>query len=150
MTADDYDFEKLAREIVLTQLSGMAEKAPEAAAQAARRILVSGVTSTHQRQDPHLTVTAVCRGILGGMMVANQDLPQTVVLTLQQLGDASHEVPLSPEDLMTWAMEGFASVAVVAGPRAMDAIEAEIESKIMGAGTVFRNLCEEARNRGRA
>ncbi|MBI3552892.1 MAG: hypothetical protein HY077_10280 [Elusimicrobia bacterium] len=42
---EEYDFEKLAREIVASRLSEI-EKAPEAAGEIAKKIIVAGVQST--------------------------------------------------------------------------------------------------------
>jgi len=142
---DGYDFEKLTREIVVSRFGDLAEKAPEAAAEVARKTLVTTLTDKAARQDPRLTVTAVCRGLLGGLLFINQDLPAAAVRVLRVLGDVAVDVHLSPEDLMTWAMEGFAAVAVVAGPEAEHGIETAIEQQLMGAGSVFTAACAAAR-----
>lgn len=142
---DGYDFEKLTREIVVSRFGDLAEKAPDAAAEVARKTLVTTLTGTATRQDPKVTVTAVCRGLLGGLLFINQDLAAAAVRVLRVLGDVAVDAHLSPEDLMTWAMEGFAAVAVVAGPDAEHAIETAIEQEFMGAGSVFTAACAAAR-----
>ncbi len=143
---EGYDFEKLTREIVVSQFGSLADKAPEAAAEMARKTLVTSLQGTAAKQDPHLTVAAVCRGLLGGLLFINQDLPSTVTRVLRALGEVAADVHLSPEDLMTWAMEGFAAVAVVAGAEAQSAIESAIEQDFMGAGGVFVAACAAAKN----
>lgn len=144
---DGYDFEKLAREIVAGRLAGLAERAPETAAEIARRILVSALQSTRTRQEPARTVAAVCRGVLEGLLLINQDLAAAAPLILRQLAHVSHDVPLTPQDLMPWAMEGFAEAAVVAGPEPEHAMQLAIDRSFHGAGEVFGRACETARAR---
>lgn len=139
--AAEYDFEKLAREIVVSRLGSLA-KAPEAAAEIAKKIIVAGVRSTKVRQDPRLTVSLVCRGVLSGMLVLDKDLGETAVRVLREIPLIAHEVPLDPGDLMTWAMEGIASVAHLAGQDARLDIQGRIEESFLGAGAVFARLCE--------
>lgn len=142
---ESYDFEKLAREIVAGRLAGLAERAPETAAEIAKRILISALQSTGNKQDPRQSTAAICRGVLGGLMLINQDLSQAAPLILRELAAVSHEVPIANEDLMTWAMEGFASVAVLAGPEPEHAMQLAIDQAFMGAGEVFGKACEKAR-----
>ncbi len=145
--AADYDFEKLAREITSARLRGL-EKAPAAAGEIAAKIIIAGVQSTKARQDPRLSVISVCRGVLGGMLLIEGDLPAASVEILQQMAHLAQELHLDPADMMTWAMEGFASVVVLGhsdlGPRLRDAIE----HKFMGAGGVFDELCQKAARGG--
>jgi hypothetical protein len=136
----EYDFEKLAREIVISRL-GALEGAPSAAAEIAKKIIVTGIRSTKVRQDPHMTVVAVCKGVLGGMLVLNKDLAETSVKVLKEIPQIAHEVPIDPSDLMTWGMEGIASVALMAGDAARSSIQERIEESFMGAGAVFSRLC---------
>jgi hypothetical protein len=147
---EGYDFEKLAREIVAGRLAGLAERAPEAAAEIAKRILVAALQSTRTRQDPAKTTESVCRGVLGGLVLINQDLAAAAPLILKEMAHVSHDVPISPEDLMTWAMDGFGRVAVLAGPEAEHAIQMAIDREFHGAGEVFGKACEKARAGGAA
>lgn len=142
---DGYDFEKLAREIVAGRLGGLAERASETSAEIAKRILVSALQSTRTRQDPRETVTSICRGVLGGLMLIGQDLTQAAPLILKEMAFVSHEVPIPPDDLMTWAMEGFAQVAVITGPDLEHSMQLSIDAAFMGAGEVFVRACERAR-----
>ena len=141
---DGYDFEKLSREIIVKQVGMMEEKQAEAAAQMAEKILVAALKSTHQRQEPALTVKATCRGVLGGMMFIHQELPIAAVLILKELGHVSHETHFSAEELMTWAMQGMAEIAAVAGAPTAHAMESAIEEALMGAGPVFAELYKKA------
>ena len=147
---EGYDFEKLAREIVAGRLSGLSGGAIEAAAEIAKRVLIAALQSTATKQQPAVTVAAVCRGVLGGLMLINQDLPAAAVRLLKELSNVSHETPLPPEDLMNWAMEGFAAVALVGGPETILRMEGAIEESFMGAGVAFRQACERARRQGAA
>ncbi len=142
---EGYDFEKLAREIVSTRLAETGDKAPAVVAEIARTILISALKSTRSKQNPMLSVAGICRGALAGLLVVNGDLAQAAPLILKELAYVSDQVPISPEDLMTWAMKGFADIAVIAGPDATSAIESAIDRSFMGAGTVFAGACGEAR-----
>lgn len=139
----EYDFEKLAREIVVSRLSAL-DGAPAAAAEIAKKIIVTGIRSTKVRQDPRMTVVAVCKGVLGGMLVLNKDLAETSVKVLKEIPQIAHEVPIDPTDLMTWGMEGIAAVAHMAGEQARNSIQERIEESFMGAGAVFSQLCSRA------
>lgn len=141
---DGYDFEKLAREIVAGRMAGLAERAPETAAEITRRILISALQSTRTRQDPRQSVMAVSRGALGGLLLINQDLVAAAPLILKEMAAVAHEVPLSPEDLMTWSMEGMAQVAVVSGRQTEYSMSGAIEAAFMGAGAVFDKACAAA------
>jgi hypothetical protein len=145
-----YDFEKLAREIAAGRLKPLGDNVGPGAAEVARETLVASLKSTAQKQDPRLTVAAVCRGILGGLLLNGQPLAPAAVAIMKELGNVSHDVPVTPEDLMTWAMEGFAQIAVVSGPEASQTMETAIEESFMGAGSVFAEACGAARKKGSA
>jgi len=137
---DEFDFEKLSREIVASRLSDLKD-APHAAAEVARKIITTGVQSTKVRQDPHITVAAVCRGVMGGMLILNKPLPPAAVSILKEMAAISHDVHLDPGDLMTWGMEGIAAVAHMAGHEAQQSVHMAIEETFMGAGVVFDQIC---------
>ncbi|MHB2025711.1 MAG: hypothetical protein ACYCPQ_03590 [Elusimicrobiota bacterium] len=140
---ETYDFEKLAREITI----GKAKQAQDSAALAAfvaRDVLVAGIEGTRFKQDPRATVLAVCRGVMGGLLICDQKLPQGAVAILEQMTRVAEQVKLDPMDMMTWAMEGIAAVAVLGGHDARSAIADSIAENFMGAGDVFRNLCDDA------
>ena len=139
----EFDFEKLAREIVTSQLKDVPD--PNAAlGEIVRKIIVSAVQGTKVRQDPHTTVVAVCRGVLSGMLLLEKDLPATAVAVVQEMANISHEVPIDPQDLMTWSMEGIAAVTMMAGAGIATSVQEAIEHHFMGAGTVFSELCRKA------
>lgn len=148
MTArpDLFDFEKLAREIVAGRLLG-AEAPGKAAAEIAKKIIATGVTSTKVRQEPKATVAAVCRGTMSGLLVLNAPLPQGAVSLLKMLPEAAHDVHLSSDDMMTWGMVGIADAAAIAGVDACDKVHDAIEAEFHGAGEVFRSLCNRATGR---
>ena len=135
---EEYDFEKLAREIVVSRLNG-SDNAPAAAAEIAKEVMVTSVKSTKTRQDPHLTISAVCRGVMSGLLLIEKDMPQAAAVILKELPQIAPEI--EPADVMTWAMEGIASVAMLAGPDKCNAIQARIEQNFMGAGAVFSEIC---------
>ena len=138
---DEYDFEKLAREIVTSRLMALDSPA-EAAAEIAKKIIVTGVTSTKVRQDPRLTVLGVCRGVMSGMLLINKELPEAAAGILRVMPAIAHDVHLDPQELMTWGMEGIASVALMAGQEVRYHVQQRIEESFMGAGPVFQQLCQ--------
>jgi len=135
----EYDFEKLAKEIVLERLRDLPNP-PAAAGEIALKIAVPAVTSTRLRQDPRLTVSATCRGVMQGMLILEKDLGETAVSLLTQMAAISQEADLDPADCMVWAMEGMAPVCRLASSHAQDATIHAIEENFMGAGEIFRNL----------
>jgi len=143
---EEYYFEKLAREIVLSRLKS-AEKAPDEAAATAKRILINGVLSTKSRQDPHLTVSGVCRGVMSGVLLNDQSLPETASILLGEMADVAQEVQLDPADLMTWGMEGIADVAAIAGAEIAGSIQEQIEQRFMGVGEIFSQIYRKAREK---
>lgn len=145
--AEEYDFEKLAREIVSARLHDIAA-APDAAAEIACKIIVSGVQSTRRRQDPHITIMGVCRGVMSGMLIIDKDLCATAVAMLKSMAGLAQEIHLDPMQTMTWAMEGIAAVVVMsAGDLQLQMTDA-IDDNFMGAGAVFAELCAQAKAGG--
>jgi hypothetical protein len=139
----EYDFEKLAKEIVLERLRDLPNP-PVAAGEIALKIAVPAVTSTRLRQDPRLTVIATCRGVMQGMLLLEKDLGQTAVSLLTQMATISQEANLDPGDCMTWAMEGMAPVCKMASSQVRDSVAHAIDEHFMGAGEVFRSLVDSA------
>jgi hypothetical protein len=139
----EYDFEKLGKEIVLGRLKDAGD--PYAlAAEVARKIAVSAVASTRAQQDPHVTIASACRGVMGGMLLLEKELPKTAVALLAQMALVAQETNLDPADCMTWAMEGIAPVCKYAPQGAADAVSAAIEENFMGAGQVFEGFLRTA------
>ncbi len=138
---DDFNLEKLAKEIVVERLRSV-DDAPSGAGEVAHKIVSQAVNGT--RQDPHLTVRAVCKGLMSGMFLLNQDLPRTAVAILGQMNAVAVETHQDPAELMTWAMEGIAPVAAMAGGHAKDDIAHAIDAAFMGAGEVFTQACSTA------
>lgn len=139
----DCDLEKLARDITSDRLKAL-DNADVAAAEIAAKIIVSAVKNTQQRQDPHLTVTAVCRGVMAGILLIEKDLPMAAGELLLCMGHLAQELHLDPQEMMTWCMEGISGVAVMANEQTRLAIRNKIDEKFMGAGAVFGDLCEAA------
>ena len=81
---------------------------------------------------------------MGGMLLLEKDLPRTAVSILSQMGAVAGETHQDPTELMTWAMEGIAPVAKLAGETACYAVREAIEAAFMGAGEVFSKACETA------
>lgn len=140
---DDFNLEKLAKEIVVERLKGV-DDAPAGAGEVAHKIVTQAVNGTAARQAPHESVKAVCRGLMSGMLILEKDLPRTAVAILSQMSTVAAETSQDPAELMTWAMEGIAPVVTLAGNRTKDDVESAIEAAFMGAGGVFKSVCETA------
>ena len=138
---DDFNLEKLAMEIVVERFKGV-EDAPAAAGEVARLMVTKSITGTSQ--PPRDSVNAACRGLMKGMFLLGNDLPGTAVAILSQMGAVANASHQDPADLMTWAMEGIAPIAKLAGRDACAAVESAIETSFMGAGRVFAKTCETA------
>lgn len=140
---DDFNLEKLAKEIVVERLKGV-EDPPAGAGEVAKKIVSQAVLGTQARQAPRHTVTAVCRGLMSGMFLLEKDLPRTAVAILGQMSAVAVETHQDPAELMTWAMEGIAPIVTLAGGHMKDDVEHAIETAYMGAGGVFREVCRTA------
>ena len=140
---DDFNLEKLAQQIVIERFEKVADVA-EGAGQVARKIVTQAVTGTLARQSPRISVTAVCRGLMSGMLLLNQDLPRTAVAILSQMGVVAEATHQDPADLMTWAMEGIAPIAKLSGQTSCEAVEHAIEAAFMGAGRAFASIRDTA------
>lgn len=140
---DAFDFEKLAKELVTSRLSGVGN-VPAACAEVARKMIVSAVTSTGARQDPRKTVNDVCRGLISGALLLNKELPPIAVALLGETAVIANELALDPMEMMTWAMEGIAAVCHTAGADCESAVQEAIEQKFMGAGEAFAAACAAA------
>jgi hypothetical protein len=140
---DDFNLEKLAKEIVVDRLKGV-EDPPAGAGEVARKIVSQAVNGTASHQAPHETVKAVCRGLMSGMFLLEKDLPRTAVSILGQMSLVAGETHQDPAELMTWAMEGFAPIVSLAGGHVRDDVATAIDASYMGAGEVFKQVCETA------
>lgn len=138
---DAFGLEKLAKEIVVSRFRGVAD-GPAGAGLVARQIVVKSVTGTSQ--PPRDSVVAACRGLMSGLLILEMDLAASAVAILGQMNAAAAETHQDPAELMTWAMEGIAPVAKLAGRDACERIEAAIEAAFMGAGGVFAAKCGAA------
>lgn len=133
------DLEKEGRDAVAAALAKGAEPkaiAKEICAQISRAAAAS--------TDHRAAVAATVRGAMSAVFLSGQDLPHTAVETLAGLAHVTLMMRVGPEDLMTWVMEGIASMTAVAGPDARDKIGSAIEERFMGAGEVFGAMCDKS------
>lgn len=98
--------------------------------------------------DPHEPVVAVVKGMVGGVLLAGQSVPDASIALLDALPHMSLMMRAGPEAFMSWVMEGIAQVMPLAGPAIQDEVRAKIEEKFMGASTLFDELCIAAKARG--
>lgn len=142
---DAFDFEQMAKDIVTDRLKSVApDEVPSVSADIVRDIVVSGVASTGAKQDPRMTVSGTCRGAMGGLLLLEKDLPSAAVAILAESAAIANETGLDPGDMMTWAIEGIAPVARMAGSNVEGAVQEAIEAKYMGAGEAFAAACRSA------
>lgn len=128
----EYEFEALAKEIVISRLNA-SDNAHDVAADVARAILVPAIATTRAHQDPHLTVVSVCRGMMEGLSHGGKDLAMSAVALLEQMDPVAHESYLETSTCRAWAMEAIAPVC----GQALDAVRAAIEKNHAGDGQVF-------------
>ena len=139
----EYDFETLAKEIVVAKLKDAADPAATAA-EVVHKIAVAALKGTGVRQEPRVTIAAACRGVMSGMLLIEGDLPGTAVALLKQMAAVAQEGDLDPADCMTWAMEGMAPVVKAAPASTADAVGAAIEENFMGARQAFQAVLDAA------
>ncbi len=143
---DDFNFEKLAREIVMSKLKSL-DKPAETAAQVAEKIMVAAVKSTGERQHPMVTIIKVCRGSMSGIVIIDKDLTGAALALLKKVMIVSDQLKLDPESVMTWFLEGIAEVTPMVGSDIRNNIQYKIEEEFLGAGEIFSKLSEQALNR---
>ena len=135
----EYDFEKLAKEIVLEKLKDAADP-PAVAAEIAHKIAVSALAGTIGKQEPSVTIAAACRGVMTGILLIEKDLPKTAVALLAKMALIAQEAHLDPAECMTWAMEGIAPVVKMAPPGTDAEVCAAVEKNFMGTGEAFERI----------
>ena len=137
----EYDFEKLAKEIVVEKLKNSPD--PSAVAgEVVHKIALAALKSTEKRQEPRVTIAAACRGVMAGMVLIEKDLPKTAVALIAQMATIAQETSLDPAECMTWAMEGIAPVVKVAPAGSADAVGDAIEERFMGAREAFQAVLQ--------
>ena len=99
-------------------------------------------------KDPKDAVVAACRGGFNAVLLGGQSVPDGAIGVMDALPGMSLSMRTSPEDLMSWVMEGAADVMPMAGAAVRDALHTRIEEKYMGASSIFDKFCEAAKNRG--
>ena len=139
----EYDFEKLAKEIVVEKLKNSPD--PSAVAgEVVHKIALAALKSTEKRQEPRVTIAAACRGVMSGMVLIEKDLPKAAVALIAQMAQIAQEASLDPAECMTWAMEGIAPVVKVAPAGSADAVGDAIEERFMGAREAFQAVLQSA------
>ncbi|MDO8757605.1 MAG: hypothetical protein Q7J64_06315 [Elusimicrobiota bacterium] len=138
------DFEKQAKDAVAACI------ASDTSAGAARTVPVMCQHLAHaarMSKTPKDGVVAVCRGSVQAVLLAGQSVPDAAIGLMEALPNTSLMMRTSPEDLMSWVMEGVADVMPMAGADVRDAMILKIEEKFMGASTIFNDYCDAAAKR---
>lgn len=144
-SADQFNFGKLTKEMIAGRLKEAAD-APRVAAEVVKRTIVAGVRATQAsttKQDPQRTVVEVCRGAMTGLMLIDKDLVAGALAILGRLAEAAQELGLDPQELLTWALQGFAKLAPAAPRDVIYKMRLEIDKAYMGAGDLFDKFCKE-------
>ncbi|MBI5625176.1 MAG: hypothetical protein HY924_15470 [Elusimicrobia bacterium] len=141
-----FDFEPLAREIVFNRLADDPDFAGSAA-KTARDIILPALKASLPSQEPRITAFQVCRGILAAVLALDKPARETCLAVLEVTAGIAEEGGLEPADLMTWAMEGMASVLSLQDQHTEDLVHLAIEKRFFGAGDVFAELCRKHRAR---
>src|SRR5687767_13793823 len=103
MADESYNFDRLTREIVTSQLA-QDPHAPARAAEIARQTILAGIKSFRAAgasQDFKESIRQICHGTIQGLQLIGKDLPQGAVALLQNLAEAAQQVSLDPSDMMT-------------------------------------------------
>ncbi len=90
-------------------------------------------------------IDAVCHGALSGLVVSGADVPAGAMQVLKSVGSIVQERSGDPMRTMTYALEGMARIASVAGPGVMEKIGSGIDAQFMGAGQIFSDLSAKYR-----
>ena len=141
---DAISLEKKSKEAVVESLKDAAD-APAGAGELARKLATREIiASVAAAQPPSHCVIAICKGLMAGMLLLEKDLPLPALAILNQMGVVAEATHQDPAELMTWAMEGIAPVAKLAGEAARFAVQEAIATSFMGAGEIFSKACETA------
>lgn len=144
---EKYDFDDLTRAMVAERCRG-AKDAAELAANIACQTIVAGlkgVRAAGGEQGAAESVRLVTKGMLTGLVTADLDFVEASVFLLQRLSDAAEKTGIDPAEMMTWAMEGMAEQSAILSADRVGALEAAVDQKFMGAGSMFSALCNKAR-----
>ncbi len=141
--SDSFEFEKLAHDMALIRIAKDAPsyQAAETASEIIQELVFLAVTHTKGKQDPHITLRGIFRGITQALFALNKDMPQACVRLLQEIPHLADRLELDFATLMTWAMEGIASLSGPLGRDNCHKIRAKIDENFMGAGEIFEGLC---------
>jgi len=137
----EYEFEDIAREIVISRLNESAD-AHTVAADVARAILVPAIATTRTQQEPRMTVVSVCRGVMEGLKRGGKDLPESAVALLEQMAPVAQESYLDGRDCKAWAMEAIVPVC----RQELAAVRAALERSCEGDGAAFDRAVQTAGN----
>ncbi len=148
---DKYDFDDLTRAMVAEQCRGQNDAAERAAAIACQTIVagLKGTRAAGAEQGPAASVRLITKGMVTGLITADLDFVEACVELLQRLSDAAERSGIDPAEMMTWAMEALAEQSAILPADRVGALEAEVDRKFMGAGSIFSAMCNRARQAGR-
>lgn len=144
---DQFNFGKLTKEIIVSRLKETAD-APAIAAEIVKRTIVAGVQATRASatpQEAHQTVVEVARGAMTGLMLIDKDLAASAIAILSRLAEAANEIHADPQELLTWALEGFAKVTPAMQRDVVYKMRTEIDRTYLGVGELFDKLVSKAK-----
>ncbi len=138
------DFEKQAREAVK---AGLANPSGPTTIQIACQCISRAAQNA---PDPRVAVVAVTKGVMGGLLLANKELPEPAIKLLDALPTMSLFSRVGPEEVMSAVLEGIAAVTVMTNRQVRDSLYTRIDERFMGAGAVFDEFCEKAAKAGKS
>ncbi len=145
--SDRLDLGKLTQEIVSSRLMDVADVSAVVGEVVKKTIVAAVGAARARKEDPHLVVGDVCFGAMKGLMLIDKDLPAAASAILANLSEAANEVHVDPQEMLTWALEGFAKLTTVAQDDAIYKIRAAIDKQFMGAGDVLDKLCKQEKSK---
>jgi hypothetical protein len=139
---ETFNLGQLTKEMVASRLREMEDPCAVAA-----RILEDALTSALRNAKgfgpgEKEMVSEACHGAMIGILLRHQDLSHGAVQVLRAACAAAQALSLDPTEFMTLAIEGLARIRNVAPPEQLHEMIYALEAEFMGAGEVFRELCQ--------
>lgn len=129
-------FERLARILTRARHAQSPLRPEDASALVRECVEIASLEFLH---DPRRTLAKFTCGVLKCYLTLELDAAHAAVAILKAAPSLS--VDHAPSQLMTWAMEGMALVAFIAGPQQQSQMHAAIDAGLAGAGPVFQQVC---------
>lgn len=134
------ELEKAVRETVVSSLKTSAA-APAAAADLASRAIRDALTGGMSAENAFI---GAVQGALSGLLLLEQNLPESSVLLLKAVNEAAQQSNVDPMEAMTWSLTAMARVAVLGAEEVKYAIRTRLDQSFTDCGSLFIDLCQKA------